>query len=90
MAVVTAGAKAILDLGLTLETLETLGVPVVGFGTDEFPAFYSRRVVMPFRCVVTRQVMVARLMRPSGNGIARWNCRGESHTSLRRDTRHGN
>ncbi len=42
VAVVTAGAKAILDLALTLETLETLGVPVVGFGTDEFPAFYSR------------------------------------------------
>lgn len=42
VAVVTAGAKAILDLGLTLETLETLGVPVVGFATDEFPAFYSR------------------------------------------------
>lgn len=43
VAVVTAGAKAILDLPLTLETLETLGVPVVGFGTDEFPAFYSRK-----------------------------------------------
>jgi pseudouridylate synthase len=42
VAVVTAGAKAILDLGLTLEVLETFGVPVVGFGTDEFPAFYSR------------------------------------------------
>ena len=43
VAVVTAGAKAILDLALTLETLETLGVPVVGYGTDEFPAFYSRQ-----------------------------------------------
>jgi pseudouridylate synthase len=42
VAVVTAGAKAILDLALTLEILETQGVPVVGFGTDEFPAFYSR------------------------------------------------
>ncbi len=42
VAVVTAGAKAILDLPLTLETLETLGVPVIGYGTDEFPAFYSR------------------------------------------------
>jgi pseudouridine-5'-phosphate glycosidase len=42
VAVVTAGAKAILDLALTLERLETLGVPVVGFGTDAFPAFYSR------------------------------------------------
>ena len=43
VAVVTAGAKAILDLALTLEILETQGVPVVGFGTDEFPAFYSRQ-----------------------------------------------
>jgi len=39
---VCAGAKAILDLPKTLEYLETLGVPVVGFQTDEFPAFYSR------------------------------------------------
>ncbi len=42
VAVVSAGAKAILDLKLTLEYLETFGVPVVGFKTDEFPAFYSR------------------------------------------------
>ena len=40
--VVSAGAKAILDIARTLEMLETLGVPVVGFGTREFPAFYSR------------------------------------------------
>ena len=42
MIVVCAGAKAILDLPATLEYLETLGVPVVGYGTNEFPAFYSR------------------------------------------------
>jgi pseudouridine-5'-phosphate glycosidase len=42
VALVTAGAKAILDLPLTLERLETDGVPVVGYGTGEFPAFYSR------------------------------------------------
>jgi pseudouridine-5'-phosphate glycosidase len=42
MVVVCAGAKAILDLPATLEYLETVGVPVVGYGTDEFPAFYSR------------------------------------------------
>jgi len=42
MVVVCAGAKAILDLPATLEYLETLGVPVVGYQTDEFPAFYSR------------------------------------------------
>ena len=40
--VVSAGAKAILDLPKTLEVLETLGVPVVGWGTDRFPAFWSR------------------------------------------------
>jgi pseudouridylate synthase len=43
LVVVCAGAKAILDLPATLEMLETLGVPVLGFQTDEFPAFYSRR-----------------------------------------------
>lgn len=42
VAVVCAGAKSILDLGLTLEYLETKGVPVVGFGTDKLPAFYTR------------------------------------------------
>jgi pseudouridine-5'-phosphate glycosidase len=42
VALVTAGAKAILDLPLTLERLETDGVPVVGFRTGDFPAFYSR------------------------------------------------
>ena len=40
--VVSAGAKAILDLPLTLEYLETMGVPVIGYQTDEFPAFYTR------------------------------------------------
>jgi pseudouridine-5'-phosphate glycosidase len=45
--VVSAGAKAILDLGLTLEYLETYGVPVLGFQTDEFPAFYSRKSGLP-------------------------------------------
>lgn len=41
--VVCAGAKAILDLGLTLEYLETKGVPVIGYGTEELPAFYTTR-----------------------------------------------
>ena len=41
--VVCAGAKSILDLGLTLEYLETHGVPVIGYGTKELPAFYSRK-----------------------------------------------
>jgi pseudouridine-5'-phosphate glycosidase len=43
VAVVCAGAKSILDLPKTLEYLETKGVPVIGFGTDEFPAFYTSR-----------------------------------------------
>jgi pseudouridine-5'-phosphate glycosidase len=47
VAVVCAGAKAILDLPATLEWLETWGVPVVGYRTDEFPAFYSRRSGLP-------------------------------------------
>jgi pseudouridine-5'-phosphate glycosidase len=42
MIVVCAGAKAILDLPATLERLESTGVPVIGYGTEEFPAFYSR------------------------------------------------
>ncbi len=41
--VVCAGAKSILDLGLTLEYLETKGVPVLGYGTEELPAFYTRQ-----------------------------------------------
>lgn len=42
VAVVCAGAKSILDIGLTLEYLETHGVPVIGFKTDDFPAFFTR------------------------------------------------
>lgn len=42
VAVVSAGAKSILDLGLTLEYLETYGVPVIGYKTDTFPAFYTQ------------------------------------------------
>ncbi len=45
--VVAAGAKAILDLPKTLETLETLGVPVIAFGQDELPAFWSRSSGLP-------------------------------------------
>jgi pseudouridine-5'-phosphate glycosidase len=42
VAVVSAGVKSILDIGLTLEYLETVGIPVVTVGSDEFPSFYSR------------------------------------------------
>jgi pseudouridine-5'-phosphate glycosidase len=47
VAVVCAGAKAILDLPRTREMLETLGVPVLGLGTSEFPAFYRRSSGLP-------------------------------------------
>ena len=47
VAVVSAGVKSILDIGLTLETLETLGVPVLVNGADEFPSFYSRSSGFP-------------------------------------------
>ena len=43
VAVVCAGAKMVLDIGLTLEYLETMGVPVLGYNTDQFPAFYCRK-----------------------------------------------
>jgi len=47
VAVVCAGPKAILDIGLTLEYLETHGVPIIGFQTDEMPAFYTRTSGFP-------------------------------------------
>lgn len=43
VAVICAGAKMILDIGLTLEYLETVGVPVLGYGTDDFPSFYCKK-----------------------------------------------
>ena len=43
VAVICAGMKSILDIGLSLEYLETKGIPVIGFGTDEMPAFYTRK-----------------------------------------------
>jgi pseudouridine-5'-phosphate glycosidase len=56
--VVCAGAKAILDLPLTLEVLETQGVPVIGYGSDTFPAFYSRSSGLPVdvRCDTPEEV----------------------------------
>ena len=58
VAVISAGAKAILDLPLTLEWLETLSVPVAGYGTGEFPAFYSRSSGLPLhiRCDTPKEV----------------------------------
>lgn len=52
VAVVAAGVKSILDIGLTLERLETFGVPVLGYKTAEFPAFYSRKSGYTVDCQV--------------------------------------
>jgi pseudouridylate synthase len=63
VAVVSAGAKAILDLPRTLEALETLGVPVVGVRTDEFPAFYVTSSGLPLEHRVDSAEEAARLLR---------------------------
>jgi pseudouridine-5'-phosphate glycosidase len=63
VAVVTAGAKAILDLPLTLEYLETRGVPVIGYGTQEFPAFYSRKSGLELGMFANGPGEVASIMR---------------------------
>jgi pseudouridine-5'-phosphate glycosidase len=58
LVVVCSGAKAILDLPATLEVLETLGIPVIGYQTDEFPAFYSAQsgLKVPLRAESPQQV----------------------------------
>ena len=61
LVVVCAGAKAILDIPATLEVLETYGVPVIGYQTDEFPAFYSLSSGLPVSARVDTPEEVARL-----------------------------
>ncbi len=63
VAVVCAGAKSILDLGLTLEALETHGVPVLGYRTDTFPAFYCRTSAFPVDARVESPAEIARICR---------------------------
>jgi len=63
VAVVSAGAKAILDLKLTLEYLETLGVPVLGYQTDEFPAFYTRTSGLKVNYRVETPADIAQIMK---------------------------
>lgn len=63
LVVVSSGAKAILDLPATLEWLETSGVPVIGYGTDEFPAFYSRSSGLPVAQRVDTPQEVAEIAR---------------------------
>ncbi len=61
--VVCAGAKLVLDLEKTLEALETLGVPVIGYGTDEMPAFYVRSSGLPVPHRVDDPLAAARIAR---------------------------
>ena len=72
--VVAAGAKAILDLPKTLEVLETLGVPVVTYQSDEFPAFWSRRSGLPAPCGWTGLMTSQPPHWPAQN----WACRADS------------
>ncbi len=75
--VIAAGAKAILDLPKTLEYLETLGVPVIAFGQDDFPAFWSRSsgLAAPLRMdsaarIAAAQILRTRLGLPGGQLVA--------------------
>lgn len=63
VAVVCAGAKSILDIGLTLEYLETHGVPVVGFGTEVLPAFYTRTSPFKVNVRVEDEIEAASMIR---------------------------
>ncbi len=65
LTVVAAGAKAILDLPKTLEVLETLGVPVIAYGQDDFPAFWSRSsgLAAPLRMDSAAEIAAAHLLR---------------------------
>jgi pseudouridylate synthase len=62
VAVVCAGAKSILDIGLTLEYLETHGVPVVGFQTQDFPAFFTRKSGFPVDYTVNSESELAKML----------------------------
>jgi pseudouridylate synthase len=63
LVVVCAGAKSILDLPATVEYLETMGVPILGYGTDEFPAFYSRESGLPVNQRVETPAEIAAIAR---------------------------
>ena len=63
VAVVCAGVKSILDIGATLEYLETAGVPVITYGTDMFPAFYSRESGFTGECRIDDTTKIADLIR---------------------------
>jgi pseudouridine-5'-phosphate glycosidase len=83
VAVVCAGAKSVLDLARTLEALETLGVPVIGYGVDEFPAFYSRESGLPLEHRVETPEQAAGMMEAhwalDGAGLVLANPPPDSH-----------
>lgn len=66
VAVVCSGAKSILDLPLTLEVLETQGVPIIGFGTDTLPAFYTRSSGLPIDVRVDSASQAAEIIAAAG------------------------
>ncbi len=66
VAVVCSGAKSILDLPLTMEVLETQGVPVLGYGTDTLPAFYARSAGLPVDVRVDSPTQAAAIIRAAG------------------------
>lgn len=63
VAVVCAGAKAILDLPRTLEFLETYGIPVIGYQCDSLPAFYTAQTAYPLRCRIDNVTALAKLLK---------------------------
>ena len=63
VAVVCAGVKSILDIGATLEYLETSGVPVITYSADTFPAFYRRESGFPAECRIDRPETIAQLIK---------------------------
>lgn len=63
VAVVCAGVKSILDIGLTLEYLETMGVPVIGYQTDDFPAFYTQKSGLPVDFNLKTPESIAKMLR---------------------------
>lgn len=67
VAVVCAGVKSILDIGATLEYLETAGVPVVTYGSDHFPAFYSRESGFDAECRIDSTDEIAQLISTKAN-----------------------
>jgi len=86
--VVCSGAKLVLDLPKTLEALETLGVPVVGFGTDELPAFYVRSSGLPLAHRVDDAAAAARIARAQlsrGRGLVIAVPAPEEHAMSRAD-----